>query len=346
MVSKVNTHQFLELSKNIPILDVRSPLEYAQGHIPGAISFPLFDNPERALIGTLYKNSGREAAILRGFEIVGPKLATFLKKATSLASHKQLNVHCWRGGMRSGHMAWLFSQGGLTVNLLEGGYKAYRRYIREQFSCQGKLVILGGMTGSGKSEILRDLEERGEQFLDLERLANHKGSAFGALGQEMQPTNEQFENDIASKWLQFDFSRPVWIEDESRSIGTVSIPDPLFHRMFSAPIVMVHLDRSIRIKRLVEEYGSFDESLLAQSLHKISEKLGGGREKIALSYLSAKDLTKVAEITLDYYDKAYTHAIKRKSANLIVRVDIEEELSETLLKVLHASHSIDFNTPS
>jgi tRNA 2-selenouridine synthase len=193
MTNRISASEFLDLCKVFSAIDVRSEKEYGHGHIPGAVNLPLFSDEERVVIGTIYKNSGREASVLKGLEIAGPKLAGFVKKLHKITDQKDILVHCWRGGMRSESMAWLFGQAGYKAHVLEGGYKAYRRFIREELSRPLTYIILGGLTGSGKTELLHMLGRAGEQILDLEKLACHKGSVFGGLGQPGQPANEQFE---------------------------------------------------------------------------------------------------------------------------------------------------------
>ena len=338
MVEKITIKEFLASSECRPVIDVRSPGEFRQGHIPGAINLPLFDNEERAIVGTIYKNSGRDAAVLKGLELAGPKLAVFVKKMHQVAPQREILIHCWRGGMRSEHMAWLFDQAGFKTNVLEGGYKSYRKFIRESFSAESKIVVLGGLTGSSKTDILHQLEKTGEQVIDLERIACHKGSAFGALGQNAQPTNEQFENDLYARWQKFDFSKTLWIEDESRSIGSVIIPDPLFDRMSRSPMIKVELGKPARIQRLVNEYAGYDPSLLKDSILRISEKLGGTLTKQALTAIESKDFPVVSELVLSYYDKAYNHAVSKRInqdiRTLELRSDDPEKNAELLRTTL------------
>ena len=206
---------FLELGKELPIVDVRTPAEFEQGHIPGAHNIPLFSNEERAVVGTLYKKQGKDIATIKGLEFVGPNMANFAKQAKKLAVDNKILVHCWRGGMRSASMAWLFNTVGLDAQTLEGGYKAYRQYIRASFEWPYKVVILGGLTGSGKTDILKEMHKMGAQFVDLEGTAHHRGSSFGQIGQGTQPTNEQFENNLAEVWIKQDAEEIIWLEDES-----------------------------------------------------------------------------------------------------------------------------------
>ena len=326
MPTKLSIEEFLPLTDTFPLVDVRSPAEYAKAHIPGAVNIPLFDNEERKQVGIRYKQGGKENAVLLGLEYVGPKMAGFVKQAKKLVKKdKRILVHCWRGGMRSGSMAWLFETAGLKVFTLDGGYKAYRGYIRKQFSKNVNMVVLGGYTGSGKTSILQEMEKKGEQFLDIEGIAHHKGSVFGPLGQKQQPSNEQFENNLADAWRKFDFSKPVWVEDESRQLGTCGIPDPLFAQMRKAPVIKVIIPKSERIKRLVNEYGNFEKKLLAEQVEKIRERLGGQFANEAIEALNQNQLDKVADLTLRYYDKAYEFGILKRNPESITKLELEKD---------------------
>ena len=328
MVAKINIEEFLLHSREMPVIDVRSPGEFRQGHIPGAVNLPLFENEERAIVGTVYKNSGRDAAVLKGLEHAGPKLAGFIKKLHQVAPKREIMVHCWRGGMRSEHMAWLFDQAGFRTGVLEGGYKSYRRFIRGALSAKADLTVIGGLTGSGKTEILHQLSKLGEQVIDLEMLSNHKGSVFGALGLGPQPTNEQFENNIHDLWMSFDLTKRILVEDESRTIGSVNIPDPLFDQMSHATMILVEMGREERTRRLVSEYGGFDKGMIRESVLKISEKLGGTRTRETLTALEGNDYTRVAELVLAYYDKAYMHSVDRRKNQDFHRFGVQENTLE------------------
>jgi tRNA 2-selenouridine synthase len=324
MAKIIEAKEFLELGKKIPMVDVRTDAEFTDGHIPGAINIPIFTNEERALVGTKYKRAGKDSAVLLGLELVGPKLAKFVRMARKASPQREILVHCWRGGMRSGSMAWLFETAGFKVYLLKGGYKAYRAYIREQFG-KKPLLVLGGMTGSGKTEILHEMKAMGEQVLDLEGIAHHKGSVFGALGQEAQPTTEHFENLLAHEWLKFDADRPVWLEDESKSIGSVWINDVLFERMRQTDVIKLEIPKSERIQRLVKEYACFDVEVLKQMVLKIERRLGGQHVKRALECLDANDYACVADLTLTYYDKAYNHGLEKREGQTIHSLELEKD---------------------
>lgn len=334
MSEKIGVLDFYKLSKEIPIIDVRSPKEFETGHIPGAYNIPIFSNEERAIVGTTYKQEGKEPAVLKGLEIVGTKLRTFADTARKLSVNNKILVHCWRGGMRSASMAWLFETVGINTFILDGGYKAFRNYGKTQLSKSNNLIILGGLTGSGKTEILLNIKENGEQVVDLEGLAHHKGSAFGALGQKKQETNEQFENDLIYEWLSLDLSKPIWIEDESHSIGSNWIPNELFDLMRKATVLKIEIPKSERIKRLVKEYAGFDTQHLENCILRIGKRLGGQHVKAALESLKNGKLDVVADITLTYYDKSYNFGIeqrKNKVFPVALESDNPEKNAETLI---------------
>lgn len=325
MVNKVPASWYFEQHTNLPVIDVRSPAEYEQGHIAGAINIPLFSNEERAFVGTLYKQSGKEAAIFKGLDFVGVKMSGFVKKLTAVLHGKprKTAIYCWRGGMRSASMAWLFSTTGFETYVIEGGYKACRAYIREKSGTGSPMIVLGGMTGSGKTEILHNLQKHGQQVVDLEGLAHNKGSVFGYLGQLPQPSNEQFENDLFAEWLKLDPEKPVWLEDESRSIGAVGLPAPFFDRMKVSPLLLLDVPLEERVKRLVEEYAGFDNQLLLDALTKIAQPMGGAGVAETKTNILNDDFAPAIRQVLAYYDKTYQKALTRYSNREITEVKTE-----------------------
>ena len=342
-VQKINITNFLELSVTIPVVDVRSPSEYNMGHIPGAVNIPLFDDKEREAVGTKYKKEGRLPAILEGLKHIGPVLKSKLEKALKIAKEGKLLVHCWRGGMRSEAMAWLFSMGDIEVCLLEGGYKSYRHYVMESLSVNRKMIVLGGMTGSSKTHILGYLDSHGEQVLDLERLANHKGSAFGALGQLPQPTTEQFANNLFTEWKQLKSELPFWVEDESRNIGSVFMPDSFYLNMQDTAAIVLVMDINVRLPRLMEEYSTYSPELLKASVLKISKRLGGDKTRDAINSVEAGNFARAIEIVLFYYDKAYLFGLNKKNDKNIIYVNTDTDDVETnAMKVLEASRKINW----
>jgi tRNA 2-selenouridine synthase len=340
-LKKIDVASFLGLAESIPVIDVRSPSEYENGHIPGAINIPLFDNEERALVGTRYKNEGRIPAILEGLKKAGPAMSSKLEMALDFSQDSRLLVHCWRGGMRSETMAWLFSLGDIKTEVLEGGYKAYRNYILKSLSERRRIIVLGGMTGSGKTHILRHLKDRGRQVIDLEKLANHKGSAFGSLGQPPQPSTEYFANILYDKWRNLDEIQPLWVEDESRNIGSVFMPDEFYTNLQRSPAIILLMDVKTRLPRLMEEYSVFPSDDLKASIMKISKRLGGDNTNDALNAVDEGSIEKAIKIVLNYYDKTYMYGLnKKEKKNLIIINSNTDDLKSNTRLVLEAAESI------
>ncbi len=334
MTQHLPAAEFLQTCTQRVLFDVRAPGEFRQGHIPGAHSFPLFTDVERAEVGTLYKQKGKDHAMLRGLEIVGPKLASFVKAAKKLTGNRGLAVHCWRGGQRSQSMAWLFRQSGFDVVTLDGGYKAFRRYALDTFEqhCLS-LIVLGGKTGTGKTKILHALQAQGEQVIDLEGLAHHKGSAFGHIGEPEQPTVEQFENNLFEKILELDPKRRVWIENESQSIGRVFVPQAFWLHMKVAPLYNVEIPFEKRIWNLVDDYTGISPAALEAAFRKIERKLGGQHLKAALEALRLGDPATAAAIALKYYDKTYQFGLENNSSPEIKLLNFSTESPEEIALV-------------
>ena len=315
------------------LLDVRSPAEFDQGHIPSAISFPLFSNDERSQVGICYKQSGRNAAVELGFAIAGSKFAGFIAEAKSLAGDHPIRLHCWRGGMRSEAVAWVLEMAGMNVSLLVGGYKAFRNWAQSRFLIPKTAIILGGMTGTCKTDILAALAQNGAQVLDLENLANHRGSSYGGIGLPPQPPNEQFENLIAVQWEKFHPQQPVWIEAESKRIGTCRIPEALFQQMEEAKVIEICRPRSERLAALVQVYGVMDRADLIAATERIRKRLGGLRTQQAVELLQQGQITEAFDIVLDYYDKTYTYDLQRRKIR-IQPVDVTGLLANSAAQVL------------
>jgi tRNA 2-selenouridine synthase len=312
---------FLLAMRSMPVVDVRSPGEHHHGHIPGAHSLPLFSNDERAVVGTRYKRQGRDAAVLEGLRIVGPKMAAIVEQARAFAPDGRIAVHCWRGGERSGSVAWLLDKAGFNeVMTLKGGYKAFRNHVLAAFTRPFNLMVLGGYTGTGKTETLQYLKDLGEQVLDLEGLAHHKGSSYGALGEPPQPGTEQFENLIWNAIERLDHARPIWVEDESMMIGRARIPDAFFAQMRRAVLHFADMPIEERADRLVVDYGRYPVAHLAEATKRIERRLGPQHCKAALDALAVGDLRTVALITLRYYDKAYLRGTEGRDPGRVKRI--------------------------
>ena len=327
--------EFLAQGKTLPMVDVRTPAEFEQGHIPGAFNIPLFTNEERAIVGSLYKREGKDIAFMKGLDFVGPRMRSFVRAARKIAPERKILVHCWRGGMRSGSMAWLFKSAGFEAHTLEGGYKAYKRHIRKSFDVDSQWIILGGYTGSGKTEILKEVAAIGEQMVDLEGIAHHKGSAFGHIGQEPQPTTEQFENNLGEIWSQLHFSKAIWMEDESKAIGHVYQPENFYQKLRNANLIFIDVPKEARIQRLVKEYAGIDQQALRDSLVKITRRLGGQNYKNAIKALDENDYATVADITLTYYDKAYGYGVSQRDSSKVYKLKVNgDNPKDTAKKVV------------
>lgn len=324
MISVIPIDQFLNNhASHVALLDTRSPAEYEHAHFPGAVSFPLMTNEQRAIIGTIYKQEGKDAAVLKGFELIGPQFAEFVRQANTLVSDKNVALYCWRGGLRSSVMAWVLSTAGFKVTILKGGYKAFRQWVLSQFLIKKPMIIIGGKTGAGKTEMLYHLQRVGQFIIDLEKLAHHKGSAFGSLGMPAQPSSEHFENLLALQWHRAPFSQFTWIENESIKIGKCALPVNFFDQMREAKCFEMDVSVDVRIERTLESYGKFDVDLLSDCTMKISKRLGGLRLKMALEALEQRDLKLWCSIVMEYYDKTYQHSHNKRQENEIVKVDAE-----------------------
>lgn len=344
-IQKITIEEFLLLAKQYPVLDVRSPGEYAHAHIPSAHSLPLFTDEERKQVGTAYKQQSREAAIKIGLDYFGVKMKAMVEEAESIfdvrctmydSNQKQQDgvhqtsntvlIHCWRGGMRSAAVAWLLDVYGFKVYLLVGGYKAYRKWVLNQFEKIYNFNIIGGYTGSGKTLVLHELEKQQKTIIDLEGLANHKGSAFGALEGIPQPGQEMFENFLAEKLQAVSCVLPetsgsgspilsvaegrglggcIYLEDESQRIGNVQIPMPLWRNMRKAPVFFMDIPFEERLVYITAEYGKLKKQTIKEAILRIQKRLGGLETKNALKFLEEDNMKECFRILLSYYDKWY-----------------------------------------
>ncbi|MDC7235328.1 MAG: tRNA 2-selenouridine(34) synthase MnmH [Spirochaetales bacterium] len=317
----IDIEEFHLLKKDIPCVDVRSPVEYTHAHVPGSFSIPLFSDDERARIGTTYKKEGQDRAIVLGERFAEPKIPYYLKEAEELGN--RIIVTCARGGLRSLRFSELLEDKGFEVFRLKGGYKNYRQSVLKSFSKKIPLVVLSGKTGCGKTEILKELQKSGEQILDLEGLAGHKGSAFGSIGLNPQPSNEMFENILSEAIASLDYSRNIWVEDESQNIGRVALPAVLYEQMAASPQVLVRMNRDERIDRLCAEYGDHGSEPLAEGIKRIRKRLGDLNCRTALEALEMNRLAETASIVLSYYDKCYDYSLSKKSRKTLGVLSID-----------------------
>ncbi|MEP6951669.1 MAG: tRNA 2-selenouridine(34) synthase MnmH [Ginsengibacter sp.] len=337
-IEQIDIEKFLQLSEEYSILDVRSPGEYLHAHIPGALALPLFTDDQRKIIGTAYKMQSRQVAVKKGLDFFSERMKAIPEEVEQLIGNREKSgrdnlipntnrvlIHCWRGGMRSGAVAWLLDLYGFKVYTLKGGYKAFRNWALAQFEKNYTINILGGYTGSGKTQVLQELKRTGNIVIDLEGLANHKGSAFGALGENPQPGQEMFENLLAfelykatkaAEGLQPNgdmhtsgYSPGIWLEDESRHIGTVGIPKVFWGQMRKSSLYFLEIPFEERLKHIINSYGAFDKKDLVNSIMNIQKRLGGLETKNAINYLLENKVTDCFSILLRYYDKLYNNSL-------------------------------------
>lgn len=344
MVEKIEINEFLSFAHEFPVFDTRSPAEYSFAHIPNAYSLPLFSDDERKIVGTAYKQKSREEAIKIGLDLFGVKMRKMVEdveKITSaqagISKTKTVLVHCWRGGMRSAAIAWLLDLYGFKVYSLIGGYKAFRNWVLEQFDITYKFNILGGYTGSGKTVILQELTRNKVPVIDLENIANHKGSAFGALGQLPQPRQEMFENILALelKLKSFDNKR-IFLEDESQRVGAMMIPKKIWEQMRSSPVYFLNIPFEERLKYIITNYGIYKKDELISSVTRIQKRLGGLETKNAIDFLLQNNMEGAFRILLHYYDKLYEKGLKNRTdlQKLLTRIDCEKVSADNFEKLV------------
>lgn len=331
---RISINEFLSLRNELPVVDVRSEGEFEKGNIPGAVNIPLLNNAERIEVGTDYVQKGQLEAIRTGFRLVGPRLHDIINEAQKVASGKELIVHCWRGGMRSSNFCGFAWMARIKTHQLEGGYKSYRQAVLESFKKPFQFIVIGGCTGSGKSEILRTLALRGEQIIDLETLAGHKGSSFGGLKLPPQPTTEQFQNNLFEKILKLDLSRRIWIEDESISIGKIFLPDDFWKTMGTSQVVEIQVDKPVRVRRLVNEYGDADKEEFLKAIERITKRLGPEQFKTAKASLLEGNMYATIETLLTYYDKSYLRLLEKTKSRIISTVRWDGENVNAFVKDL------------
>lgn len=313
----------LEKRKDVVLIDVRSEGEYEESHIPGAVNIPLFDNEERAQVGTMYKQIGQEQAKDLGLQIASQKLPQLVKAVAETAGDKQPVIYCWRGGMRSKSVATVVDLMGIPVWRLEGGYRGYRESITERlahFSLTARCVVIHGMTGVGKTQLLKLLAEDGEPVIDLEGLAGHKGSAFGSIGE--RPRNQRmFESLLLPKLEELADSPYIIIEAESKRIGRVNMPDFLVEAKERGLHILLEAPLAVRVQRTLEQYVVDDPEFrdkVTGALQAIEKKLSPDDRAFGWEAVAEDRYADLAAMLLvKYYDPRYTHTMGQYSGEFI-----------------------------
>jgi len=323
------------------IIDVRSPTEFAEDHLPGAINCPVLDNAQRAQVGTLYRQAGAFEAKKLGAALVAKNIARHVEERfLAFPQTWQPLVYCWRGGNRSGAMAHILARIGWPVTQLEGGYKAFRGAVNAQLAELPHALhfhVLCGLTGTGKSRLLRVLAAQGAQVLDLEALAAHRGSVLGDLPADPQPTQKMFESRVWALLRAADPGRPVFVEAESKKVGKLRVPDALMDRMRASPCTMIDLPIAERVRLLMQEYAHFVADPLQLNMQLDFLTPLHGREKIAQWHALALTEGRMPELVEDllrtHYDPGYLQSIRRnfgrfEQADTLVLPDISDAAFE------------------
>jgi tRNA 2-selenouridine synthase len=307
-------------------IDVRSEGEFEDGHVIGSINIPILNNEHRILVGTSYKQEGKDSAEELGYKLVSPLFEQLIAEAKKHVKENKIVVYCARGGMRSQIFSDLLSKEGIEVMRLKDGYKRYRNWCLEKFTRPHKLIVMSGKTGSQKTERLFGLHEVGEAVIDLEGLAHHKGSAFGALGQPAQPTQEHFENKLAhALFFELKKDQPVWYENESRLIGKVRIPDTLFNTIVRSPRVEIQPSFENRFEFLMENYGCYSNEELIEKTQLLTKRMGLEANKKSIESLENGDKNEWLTLLMHYYDKAYEQGrLKQAVQPKTIQVQITE----------------------
>ena len=312
------------LSSFDAVIDARSPAEYADDHLPGAVNWPVLDNDERREVGTTDKQVSPFDARKIGAALVARRVADLIEREVrdKPPGWRPL-VYCWRGGKRSGTLAWFLDQIGFRTHVLQGGYKAFRSLVRDELAAcplAFDFVVIAGRTGSGKTRLLQALRDAGAQVLDLEGLARHRGSVLGGLPHEDQPTQKAFDTAVWHAMRAFDAQRPVFIESESRKIGALAVPEALLERMRGqGRVVMVTMPDEARVRLLLEEYGFFSQQLERFCAHMDTLVELRGRETVAHWKALARDgrwAEVFAELMHRHYDPLYLRSIQRNFAGI------------------------------
>ena len=306
------------------IIDARSPAEFADDHLPGAVNWPVLDDDERRVVGTEYKQVSAFDARKHGAAIVARRVAEIVERhVTDKPREWQPLVYCWRGGQRSGTLAWFLGQIGFRVQVLQGGYKAFREQVREQLKVlpgQFNYTVIAGRTGSGKTRLLQALIEQGAQVLDLEALARHRGSVLGGLEHDPQPTQKAFDTAVWYTLQGFDASRPVFVESESRKIGALAVPEALLTRMRQhGRCVFVTLPDEARVQLLLEEYGFFSQQTDRFCEHMATLTELRGKETVTRWQAMARGghwREVFAELMQQHYDPLYLRSMSRNFAGM------------------------------
>ncbi|SDD44147.1 tRNA 2-selenouridine(34) synthase MnmH [Sporomusa acidovorans] len=344
IVNIIRVEDAVELDKTV-FIDVRSPVEYDGGHIPGAVNIPLFSNDERAQVGTLYKQVSVEDAKQMGLSFASTKLPAMIEQIRRLYKEKQnIVVYCWRGGMRSKAVVSVLEMMGVPSLQLLNGYKAYRQYVLDrlkQYEVKPTIIVLCGSTGTGKTMIIRQLAKRNFSAIDLEHLANHRGSVFGQIGLGKSATAQNFDAMLLQELDRLNNQPYIVVECESKRIGNVYLPECFYKAMKQGKRLLLSTNMEIRIDRLIEEYLDVyqdqdnDEAIIS-SINSLRKRLGNKKtDRLLKDFNSGQIRTVVKDLLIEYYDPMYGYE-KSDLANyeLLISADEVNQATETIIQYL------------
>lgn len=330
-MQKITIEEALKL-KNKLVIDTRSPTEFEKDRIPGAINIPILDNEERKAVGTMYKQDP-DKATKKGYEYYNKKLPRMTEEFKKLDKDKKIIIYCWRGGMRSQTIVKLVSDLGLNAFLLEGGYRAYRRYVRtqlENYKPPFTFIVLYGLAGSGKTELLKHVKPS----IDLEGLAQHRSSNFGAIG--LNPREQKmFESLLFKRLKELEGEKIVFVEGESHKVGKVFIPNSIFTAMKKGIAVRVNCSIENRAKQIVKDYFMHgEEDKIREIIVYLKPHLTKKVVENLLKLMDEKNYSEVSKILLqDYYDSKYEHYIGQAGCSYTVCNDDMNECITELKKI-------------
>jgi tRNA 2-selenouridine synthase len=339
MSTTISLEQALAMrEKGALLVDARSPDEFADATIPGAINVPVLDNAERVEVGTLYKQAGKRQARQRGVEIVAPKIPAMIKQVAELQAEtsQPVVVFCWRGGMRSLALTQFLELAGIPARQLSGGHKGFRRYVLDffEYGQWAKLLVFRGLTGVGKTYYLHRLAERGHPVVDLEGLANHRGSAFGNLGLPPQPSQKMFEALLWDELRKTPCDGYILAEGESRHIGRVALPARVYETLQIEKSIWLHASLEARVRNILADYPAVDrlKAGFTQPIRALKDKLGKETMNRYLQLLEAGSWSElVNELMVNYYDPLYRHTLPER------RIEVDSEPEETVLERIQAA---------
>ncbi|MDX5361705.1 MAG: tRNA 2-selenouridine(34) synthase MnmH [Alphaproteobacteria bacterium] len=327
----------LDTSPYDEVIDVRSPSEYAEDHIPGAISLPVLSDAERARVGTIYKQESPFTARKLGAAIISRNIAAHIEShfAEKDGGYRPL-VYCWRGGQRSGSMATILAAIGWRVSVLDGGYRRYRRHVTKRLYEDRpgwRFRVIGGLTGTAKTRLLHALADAGEPVLDLEGLANHKGSLLGRHPTEPQPAQKMFESGILAALDAAEPGRTIWVESESSKVGNLTVPPAVWAAMQAAPVVEIAAPLAARVAHILDDYAYFLDmpDRVAETLAPLTAMHGHETLDRWRALIAARQWPALVEALLvEHYDPAYRRSLRREGRTFAGRIDLPDLSPETL----------------